>query len=98
MQGTQVLFLVWDDPTCCGAIKPKYHNYWAEPTRLEPVLHNKSSSTHLLLQREKAWTQQQRPRIARKKKKVKMGTGTSLVIQGLRILNPNAGGPVSIPG
>ena len=27
MQGTQVRFLVWEDPTCCGATKPKHHNY-----------------------------------------------------------------------
>ena len=37
-QGTQVLPLVWEDPTCCGATKPVHHNYlaWA----LEPVSHN----------------------------------------------------------
>ena len=27
MQGTQVLALVREDPTCCGAIKPVHHNY-----------------------------------------------------------------------
>ena len=52
-QGTPVWFLVQEDPTCCIAIKPVSHNYWAcaletqnhttEPTRLEPVLHNKRS-------------------------------------------------------
>ena len=27
MQGTRVQALVWDDPTCCGAAKPRHHNY-----------------------------------------------------------------------
>ena len=27
MQETQVQALVWEDPTCCGATKPVYHNY-----------------------------------------------------------------------
>ena len=27
MQGTLVRFLVWEDPTCCGATKPVRHNY-----------------------------------------------------------------------
>ena len=29
MQGTQVLALVWEDPTCRGATGPVSHNYWA---------------------------------------------------------------------
>ena len=29
MQGTRVRALVWEDPTCCGAIRPVSHNYWA---------------------------------------------------------------------
>ena len=29
MQETQVRFLVWEDSTCCRAIKPVLHNYWA---------------------------------------------------------------------
>ena len=51
MQGTWVWFLVQEDPTCRGATKPVYHNYWActlEPARrnywssraLEPANHN----------------------------------------------------------
>ena len=38
MQGTQVRFLVWEDPTCCRATKPMHHNYWA--CALEPMSHN----------------------------------------------------------
>ena len=29
MQGTQVRFLVQEDPTCRGATKSVHHNYWA---------------------------------------------------------------------
>ena len=37
MQGTQVRSLVWEDPTCHGATKPRHHNYWAcEPQLLSP--------------------------------------------------------------
>ena len=38
MQGTQVLALVREDPTCRGATKPVHHNYWA--CALEPASHN----------------------------------------------------------
>ena len=38
MQGTWVRALVQEDPTCCGATRPVYHNYWA--CTLEPVSHN----------------------------------------------------------
>ena len=38
MQGTWVRALVWEDPTCHGATKPTYHNYW--PCALEPESHN----------------------------------------------------------
>ena len=38
MQGTRVRALVWEDPTCRGATKSVYHNYWA--CALEPVSHN----------------------------------------------------------
>ena len=40
------LILVRDDPTCLGATKPMYHNYWAhelqllEPINPESILHN----------------------------------------------------------
>ena len=27
LQGTQIRALVREDPTCCGATKPVYHNY-----------------------------------------------------------------------
>ena len=29
MQGTWVQALVWEDPTCCGTVRPVSHNYWA---------------------------------------------------------------------
>ena len=38
MQGTQVWFLVQEDPTCRRATKPVRHNYWA--CALEPTSHN----------------------------------------------------------
>ena len=38
MQGTQVRYLVREDPTCHGATKPLCHNYWAHaPQLLKPV-------------------------------------------------------------
>ena len=37
-QGTQVQFLVWEDPPWCRATKPMSHNYWA--SALEPVCGN----------------------------------------------------------
>ena len=33
MQGTQVLFLVWEDPTCSRATKSMSHNYWGHMPR-----------------------------------------------------------------
>ena len=38
MQGTRVLALAWEDPTCHGATKQVHHNYWA--CALEPKSHN----------------------------------------------------------
>ena len=38
MQGTRVRALVWEDPTCHGAMKPVRHDYWAYT--LEPMSHN----------------------------------------------------------
>ena len=38
MQGTRVLAMVWEDPTCRGTAKPVRHNYWA--CALEPASHN----------------------------------------------------------
>ena len=38
MQGTWVQALVQEDPTCHGATKPTYHNYWA--CALELTSHN----------------------------------------------------------
>ena len=38
MQGTRVWALVQEDPTCHGATKPVYHNYWT--CALEPTSHN----------------------------------------------------------
>ena len=40
MQRTLVWSLVQDNPTCRGAAKPMYHNYWS-PWALEPGLYNK---------------------------------------------------------
>ena len=34
MQGTPVCSLILEDPTCCKAIKPVYHNYWADMLQL----------------------------------------------------------------
>ena len=42
MQGTWVPSLVWEDSTCCRAVKPRHHNL-LKPARLKPVLHNKRS-------------------------------------------------------
>ena len=38
VQGTRVRALVWEDPTCGGAMKLVRHNYWA--CALEPTSHN----------------------------------------------------------
>ena len=38
MQETRVRSLVQEDPTCCGAIKPKHHDYGA--CVLEPESRN----------------------------------------------------------
>ena len=38
MQGTRIRALVREDLTCCRAVKPMRHNYWA--CALEPVSHN----------------------------------------------------------
>ena len=38
MQGTQVQFLVWEDPMCCWSIKLVLHNNWAHmPQLLKPA-------------------------------------------------------------
>ena len=49
IQEIQVQFLIQEDHTCPGAIKPVHRNHWAhvlqllKPQALEPVLHNKRS-------------------------------------------------------
>ena len=54
MQGTWARSLIWEDPTCHGAIKPMCHNYWTcalergshrcwSPCTLELMLCNKRS-------------------------------------------------------
>ena len=70
MQGTPVLSLVYEDPTCHAATKPMSYTYWSL-CALEPVFHNETqpqwealasqleSSPHLP-QPEEALTQQQR--------------------------------------
>ena len=83
MQETQVLSLVWEGSTCCGATKlwataavSACYNYWS-PLTLEAMLHNKKSLTHNAKPGHckrvahcswiKPW-QQQRPGIAKNKK------------------------------
>ena len=34
VEETWVLFLIWEDATCCGTAEPMHHNYWA--CALEP--------------------------------------------------------------
>ena len=46
MRETWVWSLVWEDPTCRGATKPRRHNYWAcEPPELKLL---KSETTALM--------------------------------------------------
>ena len=65
MRGTWVPSLLQEDPTCCRATKPMFHNYWVLST-LEPMFHNKRShvlqleSRPCLLQLEKAHSYQWR--------------------------------------
>ena len=47
---TQVQSLVQEDPTCFGATKPLYHNYWSLRA-LEPVLPSKRSQHNETLKR-----------------------------------------------
>ena len=47
MQGTLVLSLVQEDPTCHGATRPVCHNYWA--SALEPTSHGDWGDTPQLL-------------------------------------------------
>ena len=42
MQGTGVQSLVWEDPTCYGAMKPWYHNYQACVLQLMQPTHPKA--------------------------------------------------------
>ena len=51
MQGTWVRALVREDPTCHGAIKPVWHNYWARV--LEPASHNYWAHVPQLLKPER---------------------------------------------
>ena len=72
MQGTRFQFLVWEDPTCLGATKPEFCNYWS-PSAREPVLGNKRSHHNKekapLKQLEEASAQQQGPSTAKNKYK-----------------------------
>ena len=71
MQGTQVWFLIQEDPTCCRATKPVHHNYWAHMPRAhvpqeEKPLHWEAWATQAerspcSSQLEEAHTQQRRP-------------------------------------
>ena len=60
MQGTWVLSLVWEDPTCRGASKPVRHNYWAYA--LEPASHNYWAHALELLSPRAATTKAPAPR------------------------------------
>ena len=50
MQETQVWSLIWEDPTCCRAPKPRHNNYWA--CALEPGSCNYWAWAPLLLKPE----------------------------------------------
>ena len=39
MQGTQVQFLVWEDPIYCRTTEPVGHNYWAHMLQLLKPAH-----------------------------------------------------------
>ena len=75
--GTQVQFLVQEDPTCRGTTKPTSHDYWSPHPRAHALQQEKppqweawtpqlESSPHLP-QLEKACAQQPRPGAAKKK-------------------------------
>ena len=85
--------LVWKDSTCGRATKPACCNYWGPPThpgscvlrqekplQWEACVLQPESHPRLLLQREKACTQQWRPSVAKKKyiKKKKKEEGNSV--------------------
>ena len=62
IQETPVQSLVWEDPACHGATRPKHHN------GLEPELHNKRSHHNKRPEHPNqgvACVQQWRPRAAR---------------------------------
>ena len=59
-QGTWVRALVQEDPTCCGATKPMYHNYCA--CALEPESHNYWAHVLQLLSPRAATTEARVPR------------------------------------
>ena len=71
MQGTWVQSLVWENPACCGAMKPMHHNYCVcvpqqdKPPQLAwaPQLESSLCSPQL----EKACMQQWRPSTAKNK-------------------------------
>ena len=79
MQETWVQSLIQEDPTCCGAMKPMRHNYWAcapeprswnyrNPCALEPALATgKPTTTSSLCTTREKRAQQQRPSIAKDK-------------------------------
>ena len=79
MQGKWVQFLVWEDPTCHGATKPKCHSYGGlsaqtlcSATREASEMrrtHTAMKSSPGLLQPEKAYSEQQRPIAAKNKNK-----------------------------
>ena len=76
MQGTRVRSLVWEDGTCCGAMKPVRHGYraWAPwslgSTAREATAVRRPRSAareQPLLAATRARTQQQRPSAAKNK-------------------------------
>ena len=46
-QGTWVLSLVWEDPTCCRATKPMHQNYWGLRPPTEKPLQWEACAPHL---------------------------------------------------
>ena len=85
VQGTWVQSLVWEDPTCCRATKPKCYNYWSPCTKSPQHAPQQQKRSHcnekpshswelesspLSQQLDKAWVQQRRSSTAKNKIKI----------------------------
>ena len=102
MHRTWIWSLLWEDSICCGATKPKYHNYWGCELQLlspsaviteacEPVLRSKKSCLQLqsspnLLQLEKASVQQWRPSTAKQTNKTQKKPTCDLITHLLKTI------------